>query len=219
MTNSDLLMNNDMAEGQMPDELREIYFAIRAEVVELNARWIVFKQLFATGQERISLFNSAAPSFFSMVHDSMRDGIFLSIVRLTEKPRVMGKDTLSLSQLLAQTQQVLKPHATEALKALLGSIEKERDAMKTWRNKSGAHNDLRTVVQPQVHPLPKIMFDSVGIVLSLLSDFLNDIGRHFGYSDTDFANVIISGDGDAIVRCLERAHEHRNCRIAGLAQP
>ncbi len=105
MTNSDLPMNNGMTEGQMPDELREIYFAIRAEVVELNARWIVFKQLFATGQERIGLF-SAAPSFFSMVHDSMRDGIFLSIVRLTEKARVMGKDTVSLAQLLAQTQQI-----------------------------------------------------------------------------------------------------------------
>ena len=214
MTNGDLLINNDIVDGQMPGELREIYFAIRAEMLELNARWIVFKQLFATGQERIGLFNSAAPSFFSMVHDSMRDGIFLSIVRLTEKRR----DTLSLAQLLTQTQHVLESDATEALKAMLGSIEKERDAMKTWRNKSGAHNDLRTVVQPHVHPLPKIMFDSVGTVLSLLNDFLNNIEQHFGYSHTDFANVIISGDGEAIVRCLEHAHEHRNCRIAGLAQ-
>lgn len=90
MTNSGLLMNTDFAEGQMPDELREICFAIQAEVVELNARWTVFKQLFATGQERIRLFNSAAPSFFSMVHDFMRDGIFLSIVRLTEPPRAYG---------------------------------------------------------------------------------------------------------------------------------
>lgn len=211
-------MNNDIVEDQMPDEIREIYFAIRSEVVELNARWIVFKQLFATGQERIGLFNSAAPSFFSMVHDSMRDGIFLSIVRLTEKSRVMGKDTLSLSQLLTQTQKILELDATEALKAMLGSIEKEREAMKLWRDKSGAHNDLRTVVQPNVHPLPKIMFDSVGIVLSLLSDFLNNIGQHFGYPHTDFANVLMSGDGEQIVRCLEHAHEHRKCRVAGLAQ-
>ena len=85
--------------------------------------------------------------------------------------------------------------------------------MKIWRDKSGAHNDLRTVVQPQVHPLPKIMFDSVGIVLSLLSDFLNEIGHHFGYSPTDFADVIIPGDGDAIVRCLQHAHDHRTCRV------
>ena len=218
MTNGDFLMNTHMTQGQMPDDLREIYFAVRAEVAELNARWIVFKQLFATGQSRIGLFNSAAPAFFSMVHDSMRDGIFLSIVRLTDKARVAGKDKLSLSQLLAQTQKVVESNATEPLKVLLGSIEKELDAMKTWRNKSGAHNDLRTVVQPQVHPLPKIMFDSVGIVLRLLSDFLNNIGQHFGYSHTDFANVIMMGDGDAIVRCLERDHLHRNCRIAGLAQ-
>lgn len=47
--------------------------------------------------------------------------------------------------------------------------------MRTWRNKSGAHNDLRTAVQPHIHPLPKIVFDSVEVVLGLPSDFLNNI--------------------------------------------
>ncbi len=90
--------------------------------------------------------------------------------------------------------------------------------MKTWRDKSGAHNDLRTIVQPQVHPLPKIMFDSVGVVLRLVSDFLNDIGHHFSYSPIDFADVIIPGDGDAIVRCLQRDHDHRSCRITEISR-
>jgi len=218
MTSSNSPIADYFVASEIPDGLRETYAALRNEVVELNARWIVFKQLFASGNERIGLFNNAAPSFFSMVHDSMRDGIFLSITRLTDKSTVMGQDTLSLSRLLGQTQQILGSNATEPLRALLGSIEKESDSMRTWRNKIGAHNDLRMLVQPQIHPMPKIMFDSVGIVLRLLSDFLNNIGLNFGYSDTDFANVIIPGDGDAIVRCLERAHEHRSCRIAALNQ-
>jgi hypothetical protein len=60
--------------NQMPDELRKAYGCLVDEVVELKARWIVFKHLYASGQERIKLFNTAAPAFFSMVHDSMRDG-------------------------------------------------------------------------------------------------------------------------------------------------
>lgn len=213
MTSSDLLMNGNMTGRQMPDELRHIYFAVRCEVVELNARWIVFKQLFASGEERIRLFNSSAPSFFSMVHDSMRDGIFLSITRLTDEAMVMGKNTLSLSRLLEQSGHLLQSKAVESLKALLRSIEKESEPIRTWRNKMGAHNDLQMFVQ--VDSTPNIMFDSVGIVLGLLSDFLNNIGQHFGYSDTDFADVMIPGDGDAIVRSLERAHARRNCKIAG----
>jgi hypothetical protein len=196
----------------MPDGLRRSYFAIRGEVVELNARWIVFNQLFASGEGRIRLFNTAAPSFFSMVHDSMRDSIFLSIMRLTDT----GKGRLSLSHLLSQTKQVLSPTAVQSLKDLLQGIEEESDTMRTWRNRIGAHNDLRMFVE--VHPMPEIMFDSVGIVLKLLSDFLNNIGQHFGYPETDFADVRIPGDGDAIVRSLERDHEHRRCIVEELSQ-
>ena len=207
MTSSNSPVAGDFVAGQIPDGLRETYAALRNEVLELNARWIVFQQLFASGNERIGLFNSAAPSFFSMVHDSMRDGIFLQITRLTDR----RKDTLSLPKLLAQTKKVLKPNAIQSLETLLCRIREEQSPFKDWRDNVGAHNNLQMLLQQ--HLMPKIMFDSVGIVLGLISDFLNDFGRHFGYPDADFANVMIPGDGDAIVRSLERDNEHRSCRI------
>jgi|GEM_PF-5275292 len=207
MTSSNSPIADYFAAPEIPDGLRETYAALRNEVVELNARWIVFKQLFASGNERIGLFTSAAPSFFSMVHDSMRDGIFLQITRLTDR----RKDTLSLPKLLAQTKKVLKPNAIQSLDTLLCRIREEQRPFKDWRDNVGAHNNLQMLLQQ--HLMPKIMFDSVGIVLGLIGDLLNDFGRQFGYPDADFASVIVPGDGDAIVRSLERSIEHRNCRI------
>jgi hypothetical protein len=169
MASGDLPVKEPIPQGPMPDELRQIYFAVRAEVLELNAKWIVFKQLFASGEERMGLLNSAAPAFFSMAHDSMRDGVFLSITRLTDNAIVAGKETLSLSRLLAHTGQVLDSNAVEPLKALLRNIEKECGSMRVWRNKIGAHNDMRVFVQ--LHPAPTIMFDSVGIMLACLATY------------------------------------------------
>ena len=206
MTSSNSPIADYFVASEIPDGLRETYEALRNEVVELNARWIVFKQLFASGNERIGLFNNAVPLFFSMVHDSMLAGIFLSITRLTDK----RKDTLSLPKVLAQTKKVLKPNSTQGLEVLLCRIRDEQRPFKEWRDNVGAHNNLRTLLQQ--HLMPRIMFDSVGIVLGSIGDFLNDIGRHFGYPDANFADVMIRGDGDAIVRSLERSNEHRSCR-------
>src|SRR6185436_18084242 len=62
-------------------EFSGMYEFVRCEVLELNARWIVFKQLFAQGEARVSLLNREVPALFSMFHDAVRDGILMSIAR------------------------------------------------------------------------------------------------------------------------------------------
>lgn len=196
-----------------PHGLREMYDFLRNEVLELNARWIVFKQLFAQGEARIALFNREVPVFFSMVHDSMRDGIFISITRLTDKSKVSGKDTLSLRQLIAHPELASDATAAALSEDLLDKIEGERKAIKAWRDRSGVHNDLYTVIDPQIHPLPPIMFDSVGIVLGLAADLLNVVSNHFNEPPTDFQSITMFGDGDTIVSCVLKAKEHRLCAV------
>jgi hypothetical protein len=196
-----------------PHGLREMYLFLRNEVLELNARWIVFKQLFAQGEARIALFNREVPVFFSMVHDSMRDGIFISITRLTDKSKVGGKDTLSLRQLVAHPELASDTSATANSEGLLDKIEREREAIKAWRNRSGVHNDLYTAIDPEIHPLPPIMFDSVGIVLRLAADLLNVVGNHLNEPPTDFESITMFGDGDTIVSCVQKAKEHRLCAV------
>lgn len=198
---------------RQPHGLREMYDFLRNEVLELNAKWIVFKQLFARGEARIALFNREVPVFFSMVHDSMRDGIFISITRLTDKSKVIGKDTLSLRQLISHPELASDSSAAARAEGLLSKIEREREAIKAWRDRAGAHNDLYTAIDPQIHPLPPIMFDSVGIVLGLAADLLNVVGNHFNEPPTDFESITMFGDGDTIVSCVQKAKEHRLCAV------
>ena len=202
---------NSVFDQSDPQVLREMYCFLRNEVLELNSRWIVFKQLFAQGDERVRLLNREVPSFFKMFHDSMRDGIFMSITRLTDKPKVSRKQTLSLRQLVGHRGLVCNGTVVSRWNALLGEIERERETIKVWRDTSGAHNDLDTVIDP-ARLLPPIMFDSVGIVVGLVEDLLNIVGPLLGEPPTDFENIIIFGDGDTIVSCIEQAKEHRLCR-------
>jgi len=211
MTASDSPIASLMMAAKMPDGLRETYGCLVDEVVELNARWMVFKQLYASGDERIKLFNTTAPALFSMVHDSMRDGIFMSINRLADPLRDrQGNENLTLSRLIDYLQQPDNQSLLTRLKDLLQAIERESTPLRAWRNRRGGHNDLRTSVQYEVHPLPAIKFDSVEDVLRLTAEILNLVRTHFGYERTDFSAVIMLGDGDSIVRCLERAQHDRD---------
>jgi len=194
-------------------EFSGMYEFVRCEVLELNARWIVFKQLFAQGEARVSLLNREVPALFSMFHDAVRDGILMSIARLTDKPKVGRKDTLSLRQLIEHRDLVCDDAIATSLPEQLEKIEKEqRNAIRSWRDSSGAHNDLLTVLNPQVHPLPPIMFDSIGNVLRQMADLLNTIALFLGQHPTDFESIIMLGDGETIISCLESAKEHRLCR-------
>lgn len=193
-----------------PRALREMYLFLRTEVLELSSRWIVFKQLFAQGDARVKLLNKEVPAFFKMFHDSMRDGIFMSISRLTDDPNVSRKHTLSLGQLTGHAERVCGAADAGRMGALLAEIKKEREAIKVWRDKSGAHNDLHSAIDP-LRPLPPIMFDSVGVVLGQVGDLLNLVGSLIGERPTDFESIIIFGDGDTIVSCIEQSKEHRFC--------
>jgi hypothetical protein len=142
----------------------------------------------------------------------------MSINRLTDRKRDrQGNENLTLSRLIDHLKHLDNQGLLTRLKDLLQGIEKESKPLRLWRNRRGGHNDLRTTVQCEVHQLPAITLASIEDVLRLTAEILNLVRTHFGYERTDFGVVIMLGDGDAIVQCLERAKQHRNCKIKGTA--
>src|ERR1041385_492326 len=77
---------------------------IEDEVLELHAKWQIFKQLFGRSEQRIALLNDFAPDFFSIVHDSLLYDILLTISRLMDPAESGRRKNLTLHRLILMIQ-------------------------------------------------------------------------------------------------------------------
>src|SRR5215208_4749544 len=66
------------------------YAELWQEIAELHLTWLEYLELFGTKKSRTDLLNSAAPQFFGMVQDRLRETVFLHIARLTDPPFSTG---------------------------------------------------------------------------------------------------------------------------------
>src|SRR5437867_12009636 len=82
-----------------------LYHALYGEVTWLHAKWKQYRILFAESPERIELLNGVAGFFFRVIQDVLWDDVLLHIVRLTDPPRSVGKDNLTLFRLAESVQE------------------------------------------------------------------------------------------------------------------
>ncbi len=137
----------------MGPELGIIYNALRNEVAWVHAKWNQYQQLYARSPDRIALLNQVARHFFGVLQDVFLEDILLHLARLTDQPKVSGKDTLTLRRLpavISGTQ--LKADVTNLLDTALNACKSIRE----WRNRRLAHRDLALVMAMPTDPLPGI---------------------------------------------------------------
>lgn len=73
-----------------------MFYALYNEVAWLHVRWREFTELFGLKPERVDVLNQTAGAFFRLVQDAMWEETLLHLSRITDKPKVGGKDTLTL---------------------------------------------------------------------------------------------------------------------------
>src|SRR5271166_410378 len=85
--------------AKMGEALGKQYSALHNEVAILHLYWKEFLELFGTNQKRIDRLNQTAPGFFQMLQDELFQTNVLHIARLTDPPKSVGKDNLTLRNL------------------------------------------------------------------------------------------------------------------------
>ncbi len=85
----------------MGTELGVVYNALTNDVAWVHAKWNQYRHLYAHSPERIVVLNQAAGHFFGVMQDSLLEDIVLHLARLTDPPRSVGKDNLTLQRLPA----------------------------------------------------------------------------------------------------------------------
>src|SRR5436309_3004084 len=135
----------------LPQPVRQEFEDLCDDVSLVHAKWVLYQHLFGT-PESIRVLNVSVPGCFHLVEDSLRSDMTMSIGRLMDLPKSMGKDNLSLERLIQGLAPYCDQQFLDNLKAKLTSLRKHCEAITQWRNRHVGHNDLATALR--YHPDP-----------------------------------------------------------------
>jgi hypothetical protein len=161
---------------KMGKDIGETYAALWQEVAWLYTKWRQYVVLYGTKASRIDLLNEAASAFFRLIQDSLWEDVTLHLARLTDSPKSMGKENLSVRRLaLFSKGSVIESEVQTELDKVLDTTEFCRD----WRNRRIAHKDLILALDRGAQPLASASRASVKEALETLSAFLNVFSKHY----------------------------------------
>ena len=195
-------------DSRLPEDIREVFMWLCQDVASLQNKWSFYLGLFSS-QENAALLSNLAQSSFQIIEESLRDDMTMAICRLSDPPRSMGKDNLSLTALVQQCGEV--DSVPELLKDFLDACEPVRQ----YRNKRVGHNDLNTTIKPRDNPLPGIGRGQIDRILQLASVILNTIYQRFVDGELYFAPFHIGG-ADTLIYWLKMVKEHEAAKNIAL---
>ena len=197
--------------AKMGDEIGSIYSALWQEIAWLHRKWAEYVALFGTNSTRIALLNSAAPTFFRTVQDSLWENVLLHLARVTDSPKSAGRSNLSIRRLASAVSG--SPIDSEMLALQAVALEATEFA-RAWRNRKLAHSDLDLALDEHVDPLAPASRADVVTALASLGELLNVVSVHFLDSTTMFEMDPEGKDAVLLLYILRDGLLHAEERLA-----
>jgi hypothetical protein len=182
-------------------ELGPLYHALHNEVAWLHAKWKQYRHLYASA-DIVDLLNETAGFFFRVVQDVMWTDTMLTIARLTDVPRTVGKDNLTLPRLAGAIEDAA---LARRVAALTESAKAEAAFVRDWRNRHLAHRDLQLALDSGVQPLPAVSHDQMERALAALRSVMNEIQLHYWSSTTEYEFFVTPNDAESLTYYLSEA--------------
>lgn len=184
-------------------DVSELWDALDYEVTWLHGRWMIYRQLFGTDEERVEILNRSAGTFASLLQDVLLHDIQLGLAKLGDPAESGRFKNLTLAALLA-TLTKSDPALSSELSSLLRAYDAACAKIRTRRNKWIAHLDHETMVNRKAVPLMGPSREEVESALSVLRDFMNAVQLHFNEPQTAYELIILESDGDHLIGMLKR---------------
>lgn len=197
---------------RMNGRCREVFAALKTEIVDLHLRWIIYRQLYAASPEKIDLLNKSGSNVFFLLQHLLLDDCALRLSKLTD-PAEQGKfANLSVLQLLECIAEVDKDFPRSKVEPLIGELKGRSEKFRKLRNKRIAHADLDHALKVSDEPLPGISRDDVEQALQALRDVMNAVELHYDKSQTLYEETIVAygADGNKLLKILERGNTAAN---------
>jgi hypothetical protein len=197
---------------EFPPGVGELFYEISTSVAHLHLNWNSYRSLYGTSAERIELLNWAASTFFGLLDGILFHDVILAIARLMDPPRYRDYDRASLERLIEVLRPFLDTTMVDRLQERLQELRTLCQPIRDIRNRVLAHEDLATALNYHPDPLPGISRAYIEDVLEQIRGFLNDTEEHFRGLTTSYQDTWALAGGEALIRALESAREHEECR-------
>jgi hypothetical protein len=185
-------------DSRLPEDICEIFMWLCQDIASLQSKWSFYLELFSS-QENVTLLSDMAPSSFQIIEESLRSDLMISICRLSDPDKSLGKDNLSFKTL------IIKCNKIDKVDKLLEDFLDACKPVQKYRNKRVAHNDLNTRIKPHETPLPGISRHQIDKILQLASQVLNVIYQEFIKTGELSFQANESGGADSLIYWLRMA--------------
>ena len=181
--------------------LGSVFHALYDEVTWLHVKWKQYKILYDS-RESVDLLNQTAGFFFYVIQRTMWEDLVLHVARLSDPPRSMGKDNLTLLRL---ADAITDPTLAQDVRALVEIAKSQSSFARDWRNRRLAHHDLSLTLGGNVKPLPGISRDKMEHALSAIRAVLNKVELHHWNSEVAFEIFVAHDDAETLSYYLKVA--------------
>jgi hypothetical protein len=191
-------------EEEWPD-----FLEFKTRVAYLAFDWKAYCSLF---KERgsVDLMNSSAPSFFNLLQRVLRDDIVRRVAISFDSPEVARRHNLVVDRVVHQSQCWLSVAQMHSLKNLRDKASDAVLAVRKYRNRILAHQDLNTA--KGVDRYPRLTGHDVTNAIECLFRVLNFVEVNVFGSETAYEYVMQDADSSAI-RMMEDALWHRHIQL------
>jgi hypothetical protein len=171
----------------MPAPLGEIHYALHNEVAWLHVKWKNYRALFARDQETIDLLNAAAPAFFHALQRMMWEDVLLHLCRLTDPPKSVGRDNLTVRRLPDTTPD---PNLQNQVRPLVDDVNQRTQFARDWRNRRLAHRELPPTSGQAAQPLASISRQQIEDALGAIRRTMNCIEQHYLHAPVSYEHSV-----------------------------
>jgi len=212
MTSGEMEQRNIEKMGEL---LGKQYTTLFQEVGTLHLYWKEFVELFGANDKRIERLNRAAPAFFRMIQTQQIETNILHIARLTDSPKSVGKENLTILNLPDLVSDIA---LKQKLEALVEDAKRKTAFCRDWRNRQFAHHDLLLATRDnRAVALQAPTRDEFDTALAAISEVMNAIERHYYKGPCDFGSIAAHNGAATLLWVLGfgvKARERMEAKLA-----
>ncbi|MDM0045712.1 hypothetical protein QTH91_14575 [Variovorax dokdonensis] len=197
----------------LPASVRELWAGLDSEVTQLHARWIIYRQLYGTSEERVDLLNESASSVFAALQDVWLHDVQLCLSKLDDPAGSGSRTNMTLEALHQALVSTGEAAAAAKLAACLPAFHAACGKIRHRRNKWIAHFDQATMLSAD--PRMSASRDEVETALEAVRDAMNAVSVHYADGGIAYEHTALQADGDALIYRLRQGLRYRELVQAG----
>lgn len=173
-------------------QLQRTFLAFREQCIWLQTCYNIYAALFESEKSTKDLLSSTAPLFFHDLNLVLVEYCLLQVCRLTDPPRSVSRDNLTVKNLNKMLQ--AKGLLTAEISRASDGLAHYRSLINESRNWIVSHADKRTMLQGL--PIGAHSATDVAAFFNDLYTYVDAVGQAVGVGPLDFR--VTSGPGDVL---------------------